>query len=185
LELYKNYTKWINDLDIYKPYYDGFSNENWSENFLDRHSRMELFPRLNAKYGEYLNRTDIMEILNIPKTVTKYIACRDINYHFNRSGSVWTYPLIKEYGYRIMVYSGDADEMVPTIGTWRWIEKLNWRRLSAQKEWRIDSKVVGYLHVFDGLDFLIFHGGSHLVPIWMKEESHIAIFAWINNAPFP
>jgi carboxypeptidase C (cathepsin A) len=177
LDLFSNYTRWIDPLDIYRKYGDGFSSAT---------SPSKLFSKLfSTTYSAYLNRKDVFEALNIAKSVKEFSPCSDVNYEYSEKASVWAYPLIKEYGYRVMVYSGDTDAVVTTVGTWKWVEKLGWRRTQPQKQWIIDDKVVGFFHRFDGLDFLIFHGAGHLVPIWMKKESQIAIYKWINQEEFP
>jgi hypothetical protein len=47
-------------------------------------------------------------------------ACRGIdgfNYTINETGSSWAYQSLRGKGYKIMLYSGDTDSIVPTLGT--------------------------------------------------------------------
>jgi hypothetical protein len=37
-------------------------------------------------------------------------------------GSSWIYPILKDYGYKLLHYSGDTDGAVATLGTRRWIQ---------------------------------------------------------------
>lgn len=58
----------------------------------------------------------------------------DFDWHIDLQpeGSFWIYPLLKANGYKILVYSGDTDGAVPTYGTQRWINDLNWK---VKKDW--------------------------------------------------
>jgi len=47
-------------------------------------------------------------------------------YNSLREGSVWIYPILMNYNYRLMHYSGDTDGAVPTVGTRKWIAEQNW-----------------------------------------------------------
>ena len=126
-----------------------------------------------------------MDIMNVPASVEYFAPCSDVNYTYSEEASIWAYPLIKQYGYDMLVYSGDTDGVVTTVGTWKWIENLKWPRTRKQKSWVLDGKVAGFYHQFEGLDFLIFHGAGHLVPIWMKKQSQIAVYKWMNKDKFP
>ena len=175
-------------MDIYRPYGDGFAAPKTPE---DKAKYSHFLAGVNfeslygTSYSEYLNRLDVRKALNIPTSVTGFSPCSDVNYVHSEEASFWAYPLIKEYGYRVLVYSGDTDAVVTTVGTWNWIDKLGWKSTKTQKNWYLDNKIAGFYHQFEGLDFLIFHGAGHLVPIWLKKESHIAIFSWIDRKPFP
>ena len=74
--------------------------------------------------SDYLNRKDVRLALNIPSYLPAYQQCNDEIYNTYKSfreGSVWIYPTMKQYGYRLMHYSGDTDGAVPTLGTRKWI----------------------------------------------------------------
>jgi len=184
LEKFSKFDENINPLDIYRKFGDGFASPAHFD-IPSLYEKSDLDALLGTTYAEYLNREDVMEVLNIPKSKEYFLPCSDVNYTQNEKASFWTYPLIKEYGYKILVYSGDTDGVVPTLGTWKWISDLGWDIKEHQKQWVVDDKVEGFYHQFDGLDFLIFHGAGHLVPIWKKKESHIAVFSWINQRKFP
>jgi len=43
-------------------------------------------------------------------------------------GSSWIYPEMMERGYKALVYSGNSDTKVPTLGSQKWIQALNMTR---------------------------------------------------------
>ena len=59
--------------------------------------------------------------------------CRDnYNYEMLEIGSEWVYKQLRRK-YRILVFSGDTDGSVPTMGSMRWIDNLGWE---IKKEWQ-------------------------------------------------
>ena len=70
---------------------------------------------------------------------------------------------------KILFYSGDTDGAVPTYGTRRWIQKLNWDVQEAWRPWFTDGQVSGYIEKYDGLDFVTVHGVGHMAPQWKRK----------------
>ena len=89
-------------------------------------------PLLGAFVTDYINREDVREAMNIPTDTPAWVQCATINYSFVPEASYWIYPLLKNK-YRILIYSGDTDGIVPTYGTRQWIANLKWEILAA---WR-------------------------------------------------
>jgi len=74
--------------------------------------------------SDYTNREDVRRALNIPDHVGPWLQCNDSingNYSYQFEGSLWIYKILKQYGYKMLHYSGDTDGAVPTYGTRRWI----------------------------------------------------------------
>ena len=79
LDLFENYTRAIDPLDIYRKFGDGFSliKSSKDQNFI----QLEYFENLfGASYAEYMNREDVREILHILKEFEHFSPCSDINY---------------------------------------------------------------------------------------------------------
>lgn len=66
------------------------------------------------------NKTMPWSVCN--RQVRKCITIQ-IRYQVAKGGSVDIYPRLVEAGLRILLYTGDADAMVPTTGTIWWLEQ--------------------------------------------------------------
>ena len=138
--------------------------------------------------GDYLNRADVRAALNIPQSVQAWEGCTTnplFNYPFTREASIWIYTILQRYGYTLMHYSGDTDGVVPTYGTKRWIEKLNWP-VDQGKTWRqfmVDSQVGGYSESRDNGKFVFatIHGAGHMAPQWRRSYTYHAVYQFIKN----
>lgn len=101
--------------------------------------------------SDYLNRADVKTALNIPSWDNQtWEMCSNklyANYHLQDEASIWIYPILRYANYRMVFYSGDTDGAVPTYGTKRWLQKLNWP-LKDHGEWRawhgLDTQVAGF-----------------------------------------
>lgn len=88
---------------------------------------------------------------------------------------------MRQYGYKILFFSGDTDGAVPLLGSRRWITKLGWEILEPWKPWIIDDQVAGYLVRYDGLDFATVHGVGHMAPQWKRKEVTTLFNDWIHE----
>lgn len=81
---------------------------------------------LGAGLSDYVNSKEVRAALHIPDSVGGWNQCSNgkspFTYHYQYEGSSWIYPIMKSYPYKILVFSGDTDGAVPTLGTRRWIE---------------------------------------------------------------
>jgi hypothetical protein len=108
-----------------------------------------------------------------------------MNYAYQYEGSFWIYKVLKQYGYKILFYSGDTDGAVPTYGTRRWIQMLNWPVKKPWTPWYTDGQVSGFQISYEGLDFTTIHGAGHLAPQWKRKEVTKFIMSWVHNEPVP
>jgi serine carboxypeptidase-like clade 2 len=85
----------------------------------------------------------------------------------------------------VLVYSGDTDGVIPTYGTKRWIEKLNWP-VDQGKTWKqfmVDSQVGGYSESRDNGKFVFatIHGAGHMAPQWRRSYTYHVVYQFIKN----
>ena len=116
--------------------------------------------------------------------------CANINYTPNPDASYWIYPHMIQKKYRILVYSGDSDGSVPTIGTIRWIEQLqvdlNLTLIKPHRPWIAPGdqpdgpQVAGYFRKYDGLRFATVKGVGHMAPQWERPAS-FKMFSYFMN----
>jgi serine carboxypeptidase-like clade 2 len=88
-----------------------------------------------------------------------------------REGSLWIYPILKKYGYRLMFYSGDTDGAVPTLGSRRWINSMSWQVTKPWTAWTSDDdQIAGNFIEYENFTFATIHGVGHMAPQWKRKE---------------
>lgn len=143
----------------------------------------------------FLNNQTVRKGLHIWDNASVYdnhtwYMCANINYTPNPNASYWIYPHMIQKGYRILVYSGDSDGSVPTIGTIRWIEQLQadlgLKTLVSHRTWSTPgdaqdtSEVAGYFRKYDGFRFATVMGVGHMAPQW-KRPASFKMFSYFLN----
>ena len=94
----------------------------------------------------------------------------DWNYTVEPQASQWIYEELHGK-MRMMVYSGNVDGSVGTIGTQNWIDSLNWEIVEDWATWKYfnnstqDEQVAGFRTTYvDDFEFIIINGAGHMVP---------------------
>jgi serine carboxypeptidase-like clade 2 len=122
---------------------------------------------------KYLTDQAVLDALHISPDAEPYSFCANsppFNYDIDyEHGSYYTYPYLIRSGIRILIYSGDVDGAVPTIGTRKWIKKLvaqlSMETVESYKPWTIvEGQVAGYKEIYEGLEFVTVKGTGHMVP---------------------
>lgn len=119
----------------------------------------------------YLNQPSVKTAIHVlPKIKWEDCSTTALNYSSQDflTSMLPVYVDLLEYpaNISIVVFSGDVDGVVPTIGTRRWIgEVLN---LTIAEPWRpwigSNGQVGGYTVGYEGLTFLTVRGAGHEVP---------------------
>jgi len=96
-------------------------------------------PLVNTIVGDeeqdYFNREDVRHALHIPDWIPHYDQCNGFignTFKSQREGSVWIYPILKAYGYKLLHFSGDTDGSEPYIATNKWVDDLGY---TPKVEW--------------------------------------------------
>ncbi|KAH7510633.1 hypothetical protein FEM48_ZijujUnG0105800 [Ziziphus jujuba var. spinosa] len=90
----------------------------------------------------WVNNQSVQDALQIRKGWTR---CNlTIPYVHDVTSSVDYHQNLKNKGYRVLVYSGDQDFIIPYVGTLAWIEALNLTVGLAWTPWFVDGQVAGY-----------------------------------------
>jgi len=131
-----------------------------------------------------MNTADVRKAMHIPDYAPEWTMCFNdtvYTYQLAQEASLWIYPILKMNGIKMMHYSGDTDGAVPTFGTKRWIEKLNWETKVDWMQWKTDGQVSGFVEQYDGLDFVTIKGVGHMAPQWAKKPVWTMINGWVQN----
>lgn len=132
-----------------------------------------------------MNNRTVMDALHIPQTVTQWEFCLekgDLSYTRGRTGSIDIYPILRNK-YKILVYSGDTDGVVPTYGTKKWIENLGWPVSKQYKQFFVDGQVGGYSEERDNGNFVFatIHGAGHMAPQWRRSYTYEVINSFLKK----
>jgi len=165
------------------------------------HPHLKTLKNLNCAdaYGAvaWLNKPAVQKALHIFENITKWEVCNDVvgdNYNVSwNNASYWAYPILIKNKYKILVYSGDTDGCVPTIGTMRWIKQLRneigLKTLKYWSPWFMEDKVgnysspqvKGFYEIYDGLTFVSVKGVGHLVPETAGREAFHIYEYYLKN----
>jgi serine carboxypeptidase-like clade 2 len=112
-----------------------------------------------------------------------------LNYTVNPEGSYYIYPILIKAGLKVMVYSGDADAIVPITGTVAWIKEIfEEMRLPFKKPWRPwvsgSQNISGMIWELEGISLVTFLGAGHMVPTTKPEEAHTMLDNYLNGVEF-
>lgn len=107
----------------------------------------------------------------------------DFNYTMFEKGSQWIYEELIGKGYRILKFSGDKDGVVPTIGTFGWLNEMNLKITDPWKKYFVkdDDYLAGYIQEYEGLTFATVHGAGHMVPQDQRARAFQLINNWVNG----
>ncbi|MCO5573360.1 hypothetical protein L7F22_027129 [Adiantum nelumboides] len=127
----------------------------------------------------YLNLASVQSALHVTSPVV-WTGCSGVVFN-NYTKADILQPMIPLYqellkeDLRIWIYSGDADGVVSTLGTRKWIKKLNLPVEIPWYAWSYKNQVGGWTQKYKGLTFASVRGAGHLVPA-VKPGPALALF---------
>lgn len=74
---------------------------------------------------------------------------------------------------RVLLYNGQYDWIVNSVGATNWIQSMNWHGASSfnqdlglgRKPWKVDGQIVGYSHQYDNLVTILVNKAGHMSPM--------------------
>lgn len=137
----------------------------------------------------YLNLPSVQSALHITSPVV-WVGCSDVVFNnYTRAdilrSMIPVYEELLKEDLRIWVYSGDADGVVSTLGTRKWIKKLHLPVEIPWYAWNYKNQVGGWTQKYKGLTFASVRGAGHLVPA-VKPGPALALFrSFLAGQPLP
>ncbi|KAF0720362.1 Aste57867_373 [Aphanomyces stellatus] len=122
--------------------------------------------------AQYLNLPDVQHAIHAiddDAPSIQWDECSNVvTKRYKRSAtSLDKYPIILKAGLKALIYSGDADAVVPFMGTQRWLanDGLNLTVTLPWKSWLGPNKqLAGYGEVYGNITFKTIKGAGHMVP---------------------
>ena len=112
----------------------------------------------------YLNQPAVQAAIHVRPTNWYWLG--DIEYLNEYKYSVvplWQ-RFIAQTNWRLLVFSGDVDSAVPTVGTQRWITCLGQPIVNRWRPWYYMNQTAGLRVDYEGISFLTVKGAGHMVP---------------------
>lgn len=136
----------------------------------------------------WLGLASTKAMLNVPSSLI-WDSCSDaVNDMFTEdivSSAINYLPLMLE-DIKVMIYNGQDDLLVNSMGTEALISKINWPMipnfLQQNKQlWRVNGEIAGYAKVYNNLSFVLILKSGHLVPHDQPAAARDMLYRFINN----
>jgi len=139
------------------------------------------YPCIGQYLFSYLNQESVQEAIHAKPT--KWTSIGPIIYLDEYKNSVvplWQ-RFIAQTDWRILIYSGDADSAVPTVGTQRWINCLGQPIVNDWAPWMYNEQTAGFRQDFEGISFQTVKGCGHEVPYYCPELGYAFYEQWFSQ----
>ncbi|WCJ18016.1 serine carboxypeptidase-like 1 [Euphorbia peplus] len=106
-------------------------------------------------------------------------------YNFDVSSTLESHTELSMGPYQALIFSGDADSVIPYLGTYQWIESLNLPIKRNWHPWFVDHQVAGYAISYSkkkyNLTFATVKGGGHSAAETRSKECFAMANKWFSN----
>ena len=127
----------------------------------------------------FLNLNETKEKLNVEDKFKKWKEITELNYPWNPS--IELYKELRNYNISMWILSGINDGVIPTLGTLKWIESLNWEIVVPWRQWKLNNQVKGMVQKYDKITIVTIIGAGHMAPQDKREECKKVFDSFINN----
>ena len=133
----------------------------------------------------FLNNENIKTKLGADNSII-WTQCAGLRYEIGQSFNFYSETMLKFPDVKVWVFSGTEDGVLSTLGTMRWINKLN---LEIETEWTqyyVDGQVGGYAQKYkSGLVIVTVKGAGHMVPQDQRASAYKMYSSFIKGVlPF-
>ena len=179
--IYRNLKK--KSLSKKRKYLSKFKDEE--EEF---ENEIDVFPTLcdsllsDIAINNFLNNKTIKEKLGVHNISTEWIQCTGISYPVGESLFFYRDIMTQYPDVSVWVFSGTDDALLSTLGTIRWINKLNLGIEEEWREWKVKDQVGGFVQKYNsGLVLATVKGAGHMVPQDQSEAAFVLVSAFLNG----
>jgi len=113
----------------------------------------------------FLNNETVKSILDVDNSI-KWTQCfPGLNYDMGDSFKFYSETMLKYPDLKVWVFSGTEDGVLSTLGTMRWINKLNFTIEKKWTKYKVNDQIAGYAQKYkEGLVIVTIKGAGHMVP---------------------
>ncbi|CAN1223626.1 Serine carboxypeptidase-like 29 [Linum grandiflorum] len=182
------------DIDQYSIYTPSCLHPKSGENGTTRFLRRPIsgYDPCTESYAEkYYNRPDVQRAMHANVTGTipyKWTACSDMLIKYWKDSDPSMLPTYKELiaaGFRIWVFSGDTDSVVPVTATRFSLSHLNLTVKTRWYPWKSGNQVGGWTEEYEGLTFATVRGAGHEVPLFQPRRAFILFRSFLAGKRLP
>ncbi|VVC29668.1 Serine carboxypeptidase, serine active site,Serine carboxypeptidases, histidine active [Cinara cedri] len=154
-------------------------------------------PFEGAQWDKYVQSWPIRGALHVGQRVWSVVdvVYEKLMYDIPRSVSPWLAALLDAGQYRVLLYSGQLDVIVPYRGTVNVARSLQWSgaesfRNATRTIWRVPTTksggthVAGYATTYGPLTVLLVRNAGHMVPYDQPAWAHDLIKRFTSDIPF-
>ena len=136
----------------------------------------------DSTVDRFLSLNTTKEKLNVFNKDQIWTQCAGINYEISDSIKFYKETMLKYSYMKVWVFSGTEDIAVGTLGTLRWIDKLNYNVETEWRSWKVDGQIAGYVQKYkEGIVFVSVKGAGHMVPQDKRAAAYKMFTAFING----
>ncbi|XP_065871347.1 serine carboxypeptidase-like 17 [Euphorbia lathyris] len=135
----------------------------------------------------WANDKNVQRALHIREGTIKVWPRRNASlwYNFDVPSTVEYHRELSKRGYQALIFSGDADSVIPYLGTYQWIQSLHLPIKKNWHPWFVDHQVVGYAISYSkkkyNLTFVTVKGGGHSAQETRPKECFAMVNRWFSN----
>ncbi|TVU18524.1 hypothetical protein EJB05_34629, partial [Eragrostis curvula] len=183
------------DIDMYSIYTPPCNQTSSSAKNRMRKGR---YPWMTGSYDPcierystvYYNRPEVQRALHANAAAINYTwaSCSDtinMNWGDEPKSMLPIYRELIAAGFRIWVFSGDTDAIIPLTATRYSINALGLPTTTNWYPWYDNGQVGGWSQVYEGLTLVTVHGAGHEVPLLRPRQALILFQQFLKGKPMP
>jgi len=141
----------------------------------------------------YLHRSDVIKAIHAPASKQWQKCGQQQSFAYTKSVLDKYRLLIQDdkdnsaQRLKILVYSGDVDSVVATVGTRGWIDSLHLAPHTKWRPWMQDKQLAGFTQSYQGgfLTFATVREAGHEVPQYQPERALEMFESFISTQAIP
>ena len=113
----------------------------------------------------------------------KWTQCfKGLDYKLGNSFKFYSETMLKYPDLRVWAFSGTEDAVLSTLGTMRWINKLNFTIEKKWKKYKVNSQIAGYAQKYkEGLVIVTIKGAGHMAPQDQRTSAFKVLDSFLNG----